>query len=88
MLQNLTIAVGLVAVQYRILEYMEMMKTVFMKKIMINPMKMLMMNLMETWMFKLMDIYHPSRFSTKFWRMSNLPMQHLVMYRITHMLRN
>ena len=35
---------------------------------------------------------YPSRFSTKFWRMSKgymyLPMQHLVMYRITQMLRN
>ena len=43
-------------------------------------------------MFKLMDMYHPSRFSTKFLRMSkgymSLPMQHLVMYRITQMLRN
>ena len=43
-------------------------------------------------MFKLMDIYHPSRLSTKFWRMSKgymfLRMQHLVIYRITRMLRN
>ena len=52
--------VGLVAVQYRILEYMEMMKTVLMKKLMMNLMKMLMMNKMETRMFKLMDMYHPS----------------------------
>ena len=40
--------VGLVAVQYRILEYMEMMKIALMKKLMMNLMKMLMMNLMET----------------------------------------
>ena len=39
---------GLVAVQYRIIEYMEMMKTALMKKLMMNLMKMLMMNLMET----------------------------------------
>ena len=69
-----------------------MMKTALMKKLMMNMIKMLMMNLMETWMFKLMDLYHHFRFSTKFWRMSkgymSLPMQHLVMYRITQMLRN
>ena len=80
MLHNLTTVVGLVAVQYRILEYMEMMKTALMKKLM----KMLMMNLMKTRMFKLVDMYHHSRFSTKYWRMSkgymSLPMQHLVMY--------
>ena len=40
--------VGLVAIQYQILEYMEMMKTALMKKLMMNLMKMLMMNLMET----------------------------------------
>ena len=40
--------VGLVAVQYRILEYMEMIKIALMKKLMMNLMKMLMMNLMET----------------------------------------
>ena len=78
MLQNLTMVVGLVAVQYRILEYMEMMKTELMKKLMMNLTKMLMMNLMETRMFKLMDMYHHFRFSTKFWRMSkrymSLPM--------------
>ena len=66
---------------------MEMMKIALMKKLMMNLMKMLMMNLMETRMIKLMDMYHPSRFSTKFWRMSkrymSLPLQHLVMYRIT-----
>ena len=43
-------------------------------------------------MCKLMDMYHPSRLSTKFWRMSkgymSLHMQHLVMYQITQMLRN
>ena len=43
-------------------------------------------------MFKLMDMYHHFRFSTKFWRMSekymSLPMQHLVMYRMTQVLRN
>ena len=55
-----------VAVQYRILEYIEMMKTALMKKLMMNLMKMLMMNLMETRMFKMMDMYHPSIFSTKF----------------------
>ena len=51
MLHNLTMVVGLVAVQYRILtdvEYMEIMKTVNMKKLMMNLMKMLMTNLMET----------------------------------------
>ena len=48
MLHNLPMVVGLVVVQYRILEYMEMMKTALMKKLMINLMKMLMMNLMET----------------------------------------
>ena len=47
-LQNLIMVVGLVAVQYQILECMEMMKTVLMKKLMINLMKMLMMNLIET----------------------------------------
>ena len=61
-----------------------MMKTALMNKLMMNLMKM---NLMETRMFKLMDMYHPSKFSTKFWRTSkgymSLPMQHLVMYRIT-----
>ena len=35
-------------------------------------------------MFELMDMYHPSRLSTKFWRMRkgymSLRMQHLVMY--------
>ena len=48
MLQNLTMIVGLVTVQYWILEYMEMMKTTLMKKLIMNLMKMLMMNLMET----------------------------------------
>ena len=56
-----TMVVELVAVQYRILEYMEMMNTALMKKLMMN-----LMNLMETRMFKLMDMYHSSRFSTKF----------------------
>ena len=69
-----------------------MMKTVLMKKLMMNLIKMLMMNLMETRMFKLIDMYHPSRISTKFWRMSkgymSLPIQHLVIYQITQMLRN
>ena len=92
MLYNLTMVVGLAAVSYQIAEYMEMMKTALMKKLMMNLMKMMMMNLMETRMFKLMDMYHPSKFSTKFWRMSkgymSLPMQHLVIYRITQMLRN
>ena len=36
------------AVQYRILKYVEMMKTALMKKLMMNVMKMLMMNIMET----------------------------------------
>ena len=66
---------------------MEKMKTALIKKLMMNLMKMLMMNLMETRMFKLMDMYHHFRFSTKFCRMRkgymSLPMQHLVMYRIT-----
>ena len=44
MLQNLTMVVDLVAVQYRILEYMEMMKTMLMKKLMMNLINMLMMN--------------------------------------------
>ena len=51
MLQNLTMVVGLIAVQHRILtdvEYMQMMKTENMTKLMLNLMKMLMMNLMET----------------------------------------
>ena len=48
MLKNLTVVVGLVVVQYWILEYMEMMKAVLMKKLMMNLMKMLMTNLMET----------------------------------------
>ena len=50
MLQNSIMVVDLVAVQHRILidvEYMEMMKTVKKKKLMMNLMKMLMMNLME-----------------------------------------
>ena len=46
-----------------------MMKTALMKK--------LMMNLIEMRMFKLMDMYHPSIFSTKFWRMSKGYMSHL-----------
>ena len=61
-----------------------MMKTVNMKKLMMNLMNMLMMNLIETRMFKQMDMCHPSRLSTKFWRMSkgymSLRMQHLVIY--------
>ena len=73
--------------QYWILEYVEMMKTALMKKLMMNVMKMLMMNLMETLMFKLMGMYHPSVLSTKFWRMSkgymSLRMHHCVMYQIT-----
>ena len=51
MLQNLTMVVGLVEVQHRILidvEYMQMPRTANMTKLMLNPMKMLMMNLMET----------------------------------------
>ena len=51
MLQNLTMVVSLIAVQHRILtdvEYMQMMKTENMTKLMLNLMKMLMMNLMET----------------------------------------
>ena len=43
-------------------------------------------------MCKLMDMYHPSRLSTKFWRMSkgnmSLLMHHLMMYQITQMLKN
>ena len=51
MLLNLIMVMGLIAIQHRILtdvDYMEMMKTVKMKKLMMNIMKMLMMNLMET----------------------------------------
>ena len=60
MLHNLTTVVGQVAVQYRILDQMEMMKTVQMKKVMMNMMKMLMMNVMEMMgMLKLMDMHHP-----------------------------
>ena len=51
---------GLAAIQYRILEFLEMMKTVLMKKVMMNMMKMLMMNVMEMRTFKLMDMHHPS----------------------------
>ena len=59
-MHNLTIVVGLVVVQYRILDQMEMMKTVQMKKVMMNMMKMLMMNVMEMMgMLKLMDMHHP-----------------------------
>ena len=43
-------------------------------------------------MLKLMNMYHPSKLSTKFWRMGkgymSLRMQHLVMYQIPRMLRN
>ena len=45
MLPNLTMVVGLVAVQHQILtgvEYMEIMKTMKMKKLMMNLMNMLM----------------------------------------------
>ena len=47
MLHNLTMVVGLLAVQYRIPDQMEMMKTAQMKKVMMNMMKTLMMNVME-----------------------------------------
>ena len=59
MLHNLTTVVGLVAVQYRILDQMEMMKTAPMKKVMMNMMKMLMMNVMKMRMLKLMNMHHP-----------------------------
>ena len=59
MLHNLTMVVGLVAVQYRIPDQMEMMKTAQMKKVMMNMMKTLIMNVMEMQMLKLMDMYHP-----------------------------
>ena len=92
MLQNLIMVVGLIAVQYRILEFLEMMKTALMKKLMMNMMKMLMMNVMKMRMFKLMDMYHPSELLTKFWRMSkgymSLRKHHLVMYQIIQMLRH
>ena len=59
MLHNLTTVVGLVAVQYRKLDQMEMRKTVQMKKVITNMMKMLMMNVMEMMgMLKLMDMHH------------------------------
>ena len=48
MLHNLSMVVGLVAVQYRILEYMEMMKTTLTKKLMMTLINMLMMNVIET----------------------------------------
>ena len=54
--------VGLVAVQYRILEFFELMKTALMKKVMMNMMKMLMMTIMEMQTLKLMDMHHPSEF--------------------------
>ena len=47
MLHNLTTIVGLVVVQYRILDQMEIMKTVQMKNVMMNMLKMLMTNAME-----------------------------------------
>ena len=44
-----------------------MMKTMQMKKVMMNMMKMLMMNVMEMMgMLKLMDMHHPFELSTKF----------------------
>ena len=65
-----------------------MMKTVQMKKVMMNMMKMLMMNVMEMMnMLTLMDMHPPFELLTKFWRMNKGYMsQHkhpLVMYQIT-----
>ena len=93
MLHNLTTVVGLVAVQYRILDQMEMMKTVQIKKVMMNTMKMLMMNVMEMMgMLKLIDMHHPFELLTKFWKMNkgymSLHKHHLVMYQITQMMRH
>ena len=60
MFQNLTMVRGLVTVQYQILEFLELMKTALMKKVMMNMMKMLMMTIMEMRTLKLMDMNHPS----------------------------
>ena len=57
MLQNLTKVVGLVAAQYRILEFLELMKTALMKKVMMN----MMMTVMEMRTLRLMDMHHPSK---------------------------
>ena len=88
MLHSLTMVVGLVVVQYRILDQMEMMKTMQMKNVMMNVLKMLMMNAMEMMgMLKLIDMHHSFELSTKFWRMNKVYMSlhkhHLVMYQIT-----
>ena len=93
MLHSLTTVVGLVVVQYRILDQMEMMKTVQMKNVMMNMVKMLMMNAMEMMrMLKLIDMHHSFELSTKFWRMNkgymSLHKHHLVMYQITQMMRH
>ena len=61
MFHNLTMVVGLVAIQYRILDFLELMKTALMKKVMMNMMKMLMMTVMKMRTLKLMDMHHPSK---------------------------
>ena len=58
---ELNMVVGLVAVQYRILKFLELMKITLMKKVMMNMMKMLMMTVMEMRMLKLIDMHHPSK---------------------------
>ena len=88
MLHNLIKVVGLVPVQYRIQDKMEMMKTVLMKKVMMNMMKTLMMNVLEMMkMLTLMDIHSPFELLTKFWRINkgyiSQHKHHLVMYQIT-----
>ena len=88
MLHSLTMVVGLVVVQYRILDQMDMIKTVQMKNVMMNMVKMLTMNAMEMMgMLKLIDMHHSFELSTQFWRMNNgymsLHKHHLVMYQIT-----
>ena len=69
-----------------------MMMFALMNKVMMNLMKMLMMNMMMTYMFKPMDMYNHFRLLIRFWRMSkgylSLRMHYLVMYRISHMMRD
>ena len=89
MLHSLTTVVGLVVVQYRILDQMAMMKIMQMKNLIMNMVKISMMNAMEMMMgmLKLIDRHHSFELSTKFWRMNRVYMSshkhHLVMYQIT-----
>ena len=90
MLHNLFKVMGLVPVQNRIQDKMEMMMTVPMKKVMI---KMLMRNVLEMMtMLTLMEMHPPFELLTKFWRMNKGYMSqhkhHLVMYQITQMMRH